>query len=792
MTEQDTAAPAKGKLGIPGGALKSLMPVVAAVCAVLVLWLAWSGWVQYRAENREATLTRARDGAAAAISASVAKQLAELDTRLKSAAVQAALAQGNLPGAAAALKRGWAGAESADIFADGFETQYGALPKLGYGKVGVAETAIAENKAVAAIVRDGGSPRLAVAAPARNGPVRVGVAYVRLPLDRAAGPIVAAAVDDDSYLALRQGSYSVAEHGDKELANGAEVLATPVKGTTWRIAAGLPDAGKAPFGLGALACWIAALVFAVFGWLALRAGRKAVVPIEDEHHAEAPTLAQMQAGAPVATVAVPIISEPAASTDEAPKPRAAEPSAPAPAGQVLIDKSIFRAYDIRGIVGKTLDAGVAELIGQSIGSLMTERGLHDIIVGRDGRLSGPDMIDGLVRGLRKTGRNVVDIGLAATPVVYFAAYQLRTGCCVAVTGSHNPPDYNGFKIVVGGETLSGKAIEDLYARIAEDRLHEAPTPGNVQQRDVSKDYIDRIAADVQLDRRLKVVVDAGNGVAGAIAPQVLTAIGAEVTPLYCEVDGTFPNHHPDPSEAHNLEDLVQMVKRLGADIGVAFDGDGDRLGVVTKDGHNIFPDRLLMLFAADVLERNPGAVIVYDVKCTGRLPGQILRHGGSPLMWKTGHSLIKAKMRETDAELAGEMSGHFFFKERWFGFDDGIYAAARLLEILASRSTSPSEVLDALPDGVSTAEIKVPAPNDDPHSFVDLFKAKAKFEGGRLSSIDGLRADWPDGWGLVRASNTTPVLVMRFDGDNKEALARIQEAFREQLLAVRPDLALPF
>ncbi|MGO4550813.1 phosphomannomutase/phosphoglucomutase [Lysobacter sp. 2RAF19] len=793
MTEQDSAAPAKSKLGIPGGALKPFMPVVAVLCGLVALWLAWSGWVQFRAENRASTLTQARDFAAREISASVTKQLAELDTRLKTPAVQAALAQGNLPGAAAALKQGWAGAESAEIFADGFESQYGALPKLGYGKLGAAETAIAENKAVAAIVRDGGGPRLAVAAPAHNGPVRVGVAYVRLPLDRAAGPITRASVDDDSYLALRQGSYSVAEHGDKELANGAEVLATPVKGTSWRIAAGLPDAGKAPFGLGALPCWIAALLFAVFGWLALRAARKPTVAVEDEHQADAPTLAQMQSGAPAAApVAAPVVIAPVTAPEEAIAPRIAEPTAPAPAGRVLIDKSIFRAYDIRGIVGKTLDTSVAELIGQAIGSLMTERGLHDIIVGRDGRLSGPDMIDGLVRGLRKTGRNVVDIGLAATPVVYFAAYQLRTGCCVAVTGSHNPPDYNGFKIVVGGETLSGKAIEDLYARIAEDRLHEAPTPGNVQQRDVSKEYIDRISADVQLDRRLKVVVDAGNGVAGAIAPQVLSAIGAEVTPLYCEVDGTFPNHHPDPSEAHNLEDLVKMVKRLGADIGVAFDGDGDRLGVVTKDGHNIFPDRLLMLFAADVLERNPGAVIVYDVKCTGRLPGQILRHGGSPLMWKTGHSLIKAKMRETDAELAGEMSGHFFFKERWFGFDDGIYAAARLLEILASRSTSPSEVLDALPDGVSTPEIKVPAPNDDPHSFVDLFKAKAKFEGGRLSSIDGLRADWPDGWGLVRASNTTPVLVMRFDGDNKEALARIQAAFREQLLAVRPDLVLPF
>ena len=352
--------------------------------------------------------------------------------------------------------------------------------------------------------------------------------------------------------------------------------------------------------------------------------------------------------------------------------------------------------------------------------------------------------------------------------------------------------YNGFKIVVGGQTLSGDAIVDLYARIAEDRLHDADVPGEVQQRDIADAYVDRIAGDVQTGRRLKVVVDAGNGVAGTLGPRVLEAIGAEVTPLFCEIDGIFPNHHPDPSEPHNLEGLVQMVQRLGADLGVAFDGDGDRLGVVTPDGTSIFPDRLLMLFAADVLERNPGAVIVYDVKCTGRLPNWILRHGGSPMMYKTGHSLIKARMREEEAELAGEMSGHFFFAERWFGFDDGIYAAARLLEILDRDDRSPQEVLSALPDGISTPEIKVPAPLDDPHAFVDGFKAAARFEGARASTIDGLRVDWPDGWGLVRASNTTPVLVMRFDADSHEAMARIQQAFREQLTAFWPELRLPF
>ncbi|TBR12989.1 MAG: phosphomannomutase/phosphoglucomutase, partial [Lysobacter sp.] len=359
-------------------------------------------------------------------------------------------------------------------------------------------------------------------------------------------------------------------------------------------------------------------------------------------------------------------------------------------------------------------------------------------------------------------------------------------------GSHNPPDYNGFKVVVGGETLSGDAITDLYARIAEDRLYTAPTPGTVESREIGEDYVQRIASDIQIDRALKVVVDAGNGVAGDLGPRVLEAIGAQVIPLFCDIDGTFPNHHPDPSEEKNLGDLMQMVQRLDADFGIAFDGDGDRLGVVTRNGENIFPDRLLMLFAADVLERNPGAVILFDVKCTGRLPGHILRHGGSPLMWKTGHSLIKAKMRETDAELAGEMSGHFFFKERWYGFDDGIYAAARLLEILAASPRTPTETLNALPNGISTAEIKVAAPGGDPHAFVERFCENAKFEGARLSTIDGLRVDYPDGWGLVRASNTTPVLVMRFDADSSETLVRIQQAFRDQLLALQADLDLPF
>jgi len=776
MTDTSATEPRKARLS--ARQLRPLLPVATVLCALLAAWLAWSAVEQYRAQVREEALLGARDRTVDALQQTVARESAEMDRRLAQPAVQGPLAAGDLVAAAAALGDGWAGVEQVEIVPADLDALYAGLPASGYGKLAALEAALAENKAMTWLVDDGG-PRFAVAAPVRAGADVVGVAYARFPMAHVSAPVQAAAVGGDSYLALRQGGHTAVAVGDDALAGGAEVLARPVAGTSWRLAAALPDVDAGPFGLGMLGCAVGALLLAALAVLAGLAWRRpvAAAPGEDAHeHAEAPTLAQALQSAPTV----------------APPPRVAEVAPPAATGPLLIDRGIFRAYDIRGVVGKTLDAGVAELIGHAIGSLMVDKGLDDIVVGRDGRLSGPEMVEGLVQGLRKAGRNVIDIGLAATPVTYFAAYHLRTGSCVSVTGSHNPPDYNGFKIVIGGETLSGDAITALYARIAEDRLHEAPAPGTLQQRDVSEDYVARIASDVQLDRRLKVVVDAGNGVAGAIAPRVLEAIGAEVVPLYCEVDGTFPNHHPDPSEPHNLQDLVQMVQRLDADLGVAFDGDGDRLGVVTRDGNNIFADRLLMLFAADVLERNPGAMIVYDVKCTGRLPGHILRHGGSPLMWKTGHSLIKAKMRETEAELAGEMSGHFFFKERWYGFDDGIYAAARLLEILAMKPQSPSEVLNGLPDGVSTPEIKVDAPDGDPHATVERFRNAAKFEGARLSTIDGLRADWPDGWGLVRASNTTPVLVLRFDADNREALARIQEAFRQQLLAVRTDLKLPF
>jgi len=414
------------------------------------------------------------------------------------------------------------------------------------------------------------------------------------------------------------------------------------------------------------------------------------------------------------------------------------------------------------------------------------------VVGYDGRLSSPDMADGLCEGLASTGIEVINIGQVPTPVVYFAANTGEFTSGISVTGSHNPPDYNGLKIVIDGHTLSGDAIMDIFTRIIDKKIIRADKPGAIRQQDIIPAYIARIAEDVHIEQPLKVVVDCGNGVPGSVAPLVLRAIGAEVEELYCEVDGNFPNHHPDPSDPENLLDLIDLVKHNGADIGLAFDGDGDRLGVVTASGEVIFADLLLMLFAEDVLSRNPGAAIIYDVKCTGALQSHILRNGGSPLMWKTGHSLIKAKMKETHAELAGEMSGHFFFSERWYGFDDGIYAAARLLEILAAAPEGVQAKFDELPKLISTAELKAEVTEGEQHAFIARFVEQARFEGARISLIDGVRADWPDGWGLVRASNTTPVLVLRFEANDEAALSRIQAAFRMQLLALKPDLNLPF
>jgi phosphomannomutase/phosphoglucomutase len=457
---------------------------------------------------------------------------------------------------------------------------------------------------------------------------------------------------------------------------------------------------------------------------------------------------------------------------------------------MTLPPEIFKAYDIRGVVGKTLTPQIVRMIGQALGSLAREKGRDALVVGRDGRLSGPELAAAVADGIRGAGANVIDVGMVTTPMSYFAANHLDTQSSVMVTGSHNPPDYNGLKMVIDGVTLSGDDIQAIRARIEAGRY--ATGAGSYRTTDIASAYYDRVAGNVRLARPLAIAVDCGNGVAGAFAPTLYRRLGCEVTEMYCEVDGRFPNHHPDPSKPENLRDLIGVLAEGKHDLGFAFDGDGDRLGVVTRDGHVIYPDRQLMLFAADVLAREPGATIIYDVKSTRNLKPWILRHGGVPLLWKTGHSLIKSKMKEVGAALAGEMSGHTFFKERWYGFDDGLYAGARLLEILA-RHPNPSAVLDALPDAVSTPELGIACAEGEHHALIAKLAAAAKFPGATdVIRIDGLRVEYPDGFGLARASNTTPTIVLRFEADDDAALERIKSEFRRVLTAAKPGIALAF
>lgn len=453
-----------------------------------------------------------------------------------------------------------------------------------------------------------------------------------------------------------------------------------------------------------------------------------------------------------------------------------------------ISASIFKAYDIRGVVPSTLDPEVAEALGKAFGSAARAAGEKAVAVGRDGRLSGPSLSEALIKGLVATGVEVIDVGAVTTPMLYFAAHTLCTSG-IQVTGSHNPKDYNGFKMVLAGRAIYGDEIQGLRKVMEADSAKLAPG-GSVRKVDVTDAYTKRITGDIKLARPLKIVVDSGNGIAGASAPAILRAIGCEVTELFSEVDGNFPNHHPDPSKPENLRDLIAALKAGDAELGLAFDGDGDRLGIVTKDGNNIFPDRQMALFSQDVLSRVPGGTIVFDVKCSQRLAPAIEAAGGKPMIFKTGHSLIKAKMKEIDSPLGGEMSGHIFFKERWFGFDDGTYAGCRLLEIL-SKSPNASDVLNALPTSFSTPELNVKCAEGEPHSVVDQLVKTATFAApAKVSTIDGLRVDWPDGFGLIRASNTTPVLVLRFEGQTDAALKRIEDEMLTLLKSVKPDATL--
>jgi Phosphomannomutase len=757
---------------------QDLLPLAGGTILLLLgLFCAWQTWL---IADESAAIKRvhvAQDQAVQVLSEEIARQRGTVEKVL--AGVNPATLMSDPARSAAALRQQLPQAKKLELYSgDLNEVLKANYREFGYAKAAQLMAAqSSEGVPLAQSVSYGnGDRRLSMVIPL--GPPQQAQAWVWVELPFA--PLrqrFDAISPAGGWLEFRQGD----EHGYIQLfsrgAASAEAEATgkPVAGSVFSVGAGLPGAFIVLPRSWLLSGLLTLLGLGGGGYL-LRLRRRAM----PAHELDDVVL-------PARIENVPAPAKPAKPSFDRP------PVPPVVAATVEVDPSIFRAYDVRGVVGKTLNNEVAHALGQSIGALMTEKGLREIVVGRDGRQSGPELAGALADGLRAAGIDVIDIGAVPTPVVYYAAYRLNTGCGVAVTGSHNPPDYNGFKIVVGGETLSEGAIQDLYQRIASGAL-ASDGHGGLREVDVAPDYIEKIVSDVLAERRLKIVVDCGNGIPGAIAPQVLEGVGCEVITLYCDVDGNFPNHHPDPSDPDNLQDLILSVKRTGADLGIAFDGDGDRLGVVTRSGEIIYPDRLLMLFARDVLSRQPGATVIYDVKCTSHLKGQILDAGGSPLMWRTGHSLIKAKMRETGAELAGEMSGHFFFKERWYGFDDGIYAAARLLEILAGdlQGRSPEEIFATLPKSVSTPELKIELAEGEHYRFMDKLRQQATFDDATLTTIDGLRADWPDGWGLVRASHTTPVLVLRFEADDAVVLKRIQQIFRKQLLAVDSKLQLPF
>ena len=454
--------------------------------------------------------------------------------------------------------------------------------------------------------------------------------------------------------------------------------------------------------------------------------------------------------------------------------------------------AVFKAYDIRGTVPEQINAQFALLLGRALAKRARSEGIDTLVVGYDGRLSSPELAQALQEGINAEGVDSLDIGMAPTPLVYFAAHTQQTGSGVAITGSHNPPNYNGFKMMMGGKTLHGADVQALKAVMRQLDPTDEALQGRRSTLNLIDDYVQRIASDIKLARPMKIAIDCGNGVGGAVAPQLFRALGCEVDELYCEVDGNFPNHHPDPADPANMQDLIRHVQNTDCEIGLAFDGDADRLGVVTKSGEIIWPDRQLILYARDVLSRVPGATIIFDVKCSRHVATSISEAGGTPLMWQTGHSMIKAKLAETNAPLAGEMSGHTFFKERWYGFDDGLYTGARLLEILA-RSENPSAMLEALPKDISTPELKLEMQEGQPHALIEKLQAEGKFPTAEsINTIDGVRAEYADGFGLARASNTTPVVVLRFEADSQEALDRIQQEFRAALTPLAGDARLPF
>ncbi len=786
--------------------LTLLIGTVAVVLAAGGLAV-WSTFSEQAEQAGQESLQRDARQVAGAVARAVAKTVAAVDAAVQAPELVAQLEAGDgdaLRASEAALAEAVPGTLGVRIIDTTLrEPNYDAVPPITYASLEMMRAADESEEPPRPEVLLQGQPEehIALLRALRTADGRVaGHVLFGLELSLLARA-VAGAGPGEGYAELTQRGAGrgkpIARAGDPAQRQGPAALTVPVGGTLlqvayWpRVVAGGTETGLPLLPIAAVAALLLAGAAAAVVLLRRRRGASESAEGDgepDDGPSLTEKLAALQADggedAMREAEAVVVVHE-----DDA----AGEAAAQAPAGEAVeLADVIFRAYDVRGIVGETLTPEVVKQIGLAIGSEAYDRGQQTLCVGCDGRTSSPDMVAALVEGLRESGRDVIDVGRVPTPVLYFATYYLETGSGVMVTGSHNPPEYNGLKIMVGGDTLFGDDIQALKKRIQDQEFTTGA--GNLQSMDISADYIRRVSEDVPvaLGNAFKVVVDCGNGVAGDFAPKLIRALGHDVVELYCEVDGSFPNHHPDPSQPENLEDLIAAVRDNDADVGFAFDGDGDRLGVVDASGRIVWPDAQMMLYARDVLSRNAGAEIVFDVKCTSRLAKVIAKLGGKPVMFKTGHSFIKNKLKETGAPLAGEMSGHIFFKERWYGFDDALYTAARMLEILMGFKQKPADVFAKLPVGVSTPELRVDLDEGEHVGFIESLAASDRFGDGRITTIDGVRVDWKDGWGLVRASNTTPSLVLRFEGDDEQALERIKGVFRDLLLEQKADLELPF
>ena len=799
------------------------LPVMAIVGFVVLAVGGWFGYQHFAAGSAESARA-AREAAvrdhAAAVSAVMGKERRAVETAISEADL-ASLLDGGDPQAITAGEQSLMSAVSGTkglrvLSVDVNETDYESKPPISYASLDLLRRGREDEKVPLEVHLFGGeNAHVAAVSPVKDsGGTLRGQVLAGLDLARIKTAMASVSVPS-GYLELQQPvtkgpPLKLGSAGNQGAKQGEPAFRAKVAGTAWTVffwnpASGQQEASALPVdpmiaaGVGAGVLLLAAGVVVVMRKRGGAAGGKKQIfggaiakvmnkgadtdsPEELVHAFDA----EPKTDAPVAP------EEPLDAMPPVIEVDAGDDAGPGGTETQALPESIFRAYDIRGVVGETLTTANVQSIGRAIGSEAIDRGQQTIVVACDGRTSGPDLVEALVKGIRASGRDVIDVGRVPTPVLYFATHFLNTGSGVMVTGSHNPPQYNGLKIMLGGETLFGDAIMSLRERIQKGDL--ANGEGTLQSMEVVDDYVRRITEDipVALGGSLKIVLDCGNGIAGAVAPKVFKALGHDVVELFCEVDGNFPNHHPDPSQPDNLQDLIRTVQAEGADVGYAFDGDGDRLGVVDGQGNILWPDRQMMLYARDVISRNAGATIVFDVKCTSRLPKVIEKLGGKPLMWKTGHSFIKNKMKETGALLAGEMSGHIFFKERWYGFDDAIYSAARLTEILVGLKQPPADIFAKLPTGISTPELRLDMEEGKHMAFMERLLAEAQFADGTPTTIDGLRVDFADGWGLVRASNTTPCLVLRFEADNAEALNRIQEGFRGVLLGLEPSLNLPF